>query len=152
MLLQLAPVAAAVAVRRRLTPALRLVAICFAVMFLVDAAGWWMAERYVSNLWVSNIGTPVQTVLLLFALAHWQTGLGKAESSAGLAAGIKVALYTTIFGLFVAIPATLLAAYLQARARRLAGAIAAVVAPAIEALAARPAVGAAPAAEGTHAA
>jgi biopolymer transport protein ExbB len=81
-----------------------------------------------------------------------QTGLGKAESSAGLAAGIKVALYTTIFGLFVAIPATLLAAYLQARARRLAGAIAAVVAPAIEALAARPAVGAAPAAEGTHAA
>ncbi|MBL8733305.1 MAG: MotA/TolQ/ExbB proton channel family protein [Planctomycetes bacterium] len=64
-----------------------------------------------------------------------QTGLGKAESSEALAAGIKVALYTTIFGLFVAIPATLVAAHLQARARRLAGAVRAAVAPAIEALA-----------------
>ena len=67
------------------------------------------------------------------------TGLGKAQSSEALAAGIKVALYTTIFGLFVAIPATLLAAHLQARARRLAAHIAAVVSPAIEALAAPPA-------------
>ena len=68
-----------------------------------------------------------------------QTGLGKAESSEALAAGIKVALYTTIFGLFVAIPATLVAAHLQARARRLAAAIASAVSPAIEALARRPA-------------
>jgi len=67
-----------------------------------------------------------------------QTGLGKAESNEALAAGIKVALYTTIFGLFVAIPATLVAAHLGARARRLAAAIAAVTGPAIEALAARP--------------
>lgn len=67
-----------------------------------------------------------------------QTGLGKSESSEALAAGIKVALYTTIFGLFVAIPATLLAAHLQARARRLAAAVLAAVAPAAEALAARP--------------
>jgi biopolymer transport protein ExbB len=65
-----------------------------------------------------------------------QTGLGKAESSEALAAGIKVALYTTIFGLFVAIPATLVAAHLQARARRLMVAIGEAVAPAIDALAA----------------
>ena len=88
-----------------------------------------------------------------------QTGLGKAESSEALAKGIKVALYTTIFGLFVAIPATLVAAHLQARAKRLAAAIAQAVAPAIEALAARPVVAAngaataaTPAAGGTHAA
>lgn len=84
-----------------------------------------------------------------------QTGLGKAESSEALAAGIKVALYTTIFGLFVAIPATLVAAHLQARARRLAASIAGAVAPAIEALAQPPearAAAAAKAAEGTHAA
>lgn len=67
-----------------------------------------------------------------------RTGLGKAESSEALAAGIKVALYTTIFGLCVAIPATLVAAHLQARARWLAARIGAVVAPAIEALAAPP--------------
>ena len=68
-----------------------------------------------------------------------QTGLGKAQSSQALAAGIKVALYTTILGLFVAIPATLVAAHLQARARRLAGAIKAVVSPTLELLP-RPAV------------
>jgi biopolymer transport protein ExbB len=80
-----------------------------------------------------------------------QTGLGKAESSEALAKGIKVALYTTIFGLFVAIPATLLAAWLQARARKLAATVAAVLAPAVEALAQPPAV-AADRAGGTHAA
>lgn len=67
-----------------------------------------------------------------------RTGLGKAESSEALAAGIKVALYTTIFGLCVAIPATLVAAHLQGRARRLAALVGAAVAPAIEALAAPP--------------
>jgi biopolymer transport protein ExbB len=67
-----------------------------------------------------------------------QTGLGKAESSESLAAGIKVALYTTIFGLLVAIPATLLSAHLQSRAQRLLATIDAVVAPTIEALAAKP--------------
>ncbi|MCB9878641.1 MAG: MotA/TolQ/ExbB proton channel family protein [Planctomycetes bacterium] len=67
-----------------------------------------------------------------------QTGLGKSESSEALAAGIKVALYTTIFGLFVAIPATLVAAHLQARARRLAAAIAQAVQPTVVALAALP--------------
>jgi biopolymer transport protein ExbB len=61
-----------------------------------------------------------------------RTGLGKAHSSEALAAGIKVALYTTIFGLFVAIPATLVAAHLQSLARRLAGAIKAAVSPAID--------------------
>lgn len=74
-----------------------------------------------------------------------QTGLGKAESSESLAAGIKVALYTTIFGLFVAIPATLIAAHLQARARRLVAAVADVVTPTIEALAALPSTAAQPA-------
>ena len=81
-----------------------------------------------------------------------QTGLGKAESSEALAAGIKVALYTTIFGLFVAIPATLVAAHLQARARALVAAVAQAVGPAIEALAARPAVASQPASGGSHAA
>jgi biopolymer transport protein ExbB len=84
------------------------------------------------------------------------TGLGKAQSSEALAAGIKVALYTTIFGLFVAIPATLIASHLQARARALAAAIGDAVAPAIEALAAKPesamAKAAGAAAGGTHAA
>lgn len=74
IVLELAPVTAAVVVRRRLTRALRLVAVCFVVMFVQDAAGWWMAERDLSNLWVSNIGTPVQTLLFLFALGEWQTG------------------------------------------------------------------------------
>jgi len=68
-----------------------------------------------------------------------QTGLGKAESSKALAAGINVALYTTIFGLFVAIPATLVAAHLQARARRLVAAIGDAVEPAVAALAQVPA-------------
>jgi biopolymer transport protein ExbB len=81
-----------------------------------------------------------------------QTGLGKAESSEALASGIKVALYTTIFGLFVAIPATLVAAHLQARARSLAAAIAQMVAPAIEALAAKPVAAGPSAAGGSHAA
>lgn len=80
-----------------------------------------------------------------------KTGLGKAESSEALAAGIKVALYTTIFGLFVAIPATLIAAHLQARARKLAARIARAVAPAIEALASKP-PSSSPRAEGSHAA
>jgi biopolymer transport protein ExbB len=64
-----------------------------------------------------------------------RTGLGRGENSEALAAGIKVALYTTIFGLFVAIPATLVAAHLQARVRRLGALVAAIVAPAVEALA-----------------
>ena len=67
-----------------------------------------------------------------------QTGLGNAESSEALAAGIKVALYTTIFGLLVAIPATLVAAHLQARARRLIARVAEVIAPTIDALASLP--------------
>ena len=74
MVAQLAPVAAAVAVRRRLSPALRLVAICFLLMFVLDAAGWWMAERDMNNLALGNFGRPVQTLLLLFALAEWETG------------------------------------------------------------------------------
>lgn len=81
-----------------------------------------------------------------------RTGLGKMESNEALAAGIKVALYTTIFGLFVAIPATLLASHLQARARRLIARIGRAVSPAIEALAMRPAAPVQREAGGTHAA
>ena len=81
-----------------------------------------------------------------------RTGLGKVESNEALAAGIKVALYTTIFGLFVAIPATLLASHLQARARRLIARVGRAVSPAIEALAQRPASPATREAGGTHAA
>ncbi|MBL9079598.1 MAG: MotA/TolQ/ExbB proton channel family protein [Planctomycetes bacterium] len=67
-----------------------------------------------------------------------QSGLGRGDNSEALAAGIKVALYTTIFGLFVAIPATLVAAHLHARARRLAALVAHELEPAVAALAARP--------------
>jgi hypothetical protein len=67
-------VVAAMAVRRRLTSALRLVAACFAVMFVQDAAGWWMAERNVNNLWIGHVGRPLQTLLLLFAFSEWQMG------------------------------------------------------------------------------
>lgn len=67
-----------------------------------------------------------------------RTGLGKAESSEALAAGIKVALYTTIFGLGVAIPATLLSAHLHGRVRKLVLAISDAVAPAIDVLAPEP--------------
>jgi biopolymer transport protein ExbB len=64
-----------------------------------------------------------------------QTGLGKPEN---LAAGIKVALYTTIAGLFVAIPATLVAAHLQARVRLRLVQLAEALAPAVDRLAADP--------------
>ena len=73
-----------------------------------------------------------------FKLVTYDT---RGENSEALAAGIKVALYTTIFGLFVAIPATLVGAHLQARVRRLVAAIAAVVSPAIDALAREPRAG-----------
>ena len=75
---------------------------------------------------------------VLRAAAVERTGLGKAESAEALAAGIKVALYTTIFGLGVAIPATLLAGHLQARVRKLTLAVAAAIAPAVEALGEKP--------------
>jgi len=62
-----------------------------------------------------------------------KSGLDKAES---LAAGIGVALYTTIFGLIVAIPATVLAAHLQSRVRRIVLLLDGCLSPAIEPLAA----------------
>ncbi len=83
------------------------------------------------------------------------TGLGKAESSEALAGGIKVALYTTIFGLYVAVPATVLGAWLQGRAKKLTARIGDAVSPAIEALAApppAPATATTKHAGGTHAA
>jgi biopolymer transport protein ExbB len=83
------------------------------------------------------------------------TGLGKAESSEALAGGIKVALYTTIFGLYVAVPATILGTWLQGRAKKLTARIADATSPAIEALAAPPPMAAASTAKhagGTHAA
>ncbi len=74
VLFELAPTVAAVAAERTLSRPLRLVAACFAVMFLQDAIGWWMADRGINNLWLSHVGTPLQTLLLLLALAHWQMG------------------------------------------------------------------------------
>lgn len=62
-----------------------------------------------------------------------KSGLDRSEA---LASGIGVALYTTIFGLAVAIPATLLAAHLQSRVRRSLFAIDNALSPAIEPLAA----------------
>jgi len=96
------------------------------------------------------LGTVLGIADAFAAVEH--TGLGRSESSEALAAGIKVALYTTIFGLFVAIPATLVGAHLQARARRLVAAIGDALEPAIVALAAPPASPAeAPAAGARHA-
>lgn len=69
-----------------------------------------------------------------------KSGLDRAET---LASGIGVALYTTIFGLIVAIPATLFAAHLQSRLRRLLLQIDESLGPAIAALAA-PSVAAPP--------
>jgi biopolymer transport protein ExbB len=88
------------------------------------------------------------TVLGIYEAFHRvaQAGMGKPEV---LAAGIDVALITTIAGLAVAIPAMLIASWLGGRARRLVLFIDEQVAPAIEALAARPAT-AIPG--GTHAA
>lgn len=70
-------------------------------------------------------------------------GMGKPEV---LAAGIELALTTTIAGLCVAIPAMVLAAWLQGKVRRLMMAVDERLSPAIEQLARRPA------AEESHAA
>lgn len=65
-----------------------------------------------------------------------KSGLDRAES---LASGIGVALYTTIFGLMVAVPATLIAAHLQRRVRNLLLWMHGSLSPAVEFLADRPA-------------
>ena len=80
-----------------------------------------------------------------------QSGVNRAEM---LASGIGVALYTTIFGLFVAIPATLITAWLQGNVRRTMLALDQCLSPAVERLAGGPHSPAAPAAraEETHAA
>ena len=93
-------------------------------------------------------------VLLVVAFAAIKkSGIDRAES---LAAGIGVALYTTIFGLIVAIPSTLLAAHLQAQVRRLLLAMDQALAPVVQHLAAptpgRCDTGKAPAEDDTHAA
>ena len=64
-----------------------------------------------------------------------QAGMGKPEVLAG---GIELALTTTIAGLFVAIPAMILAAWLQGRVRRLALWADERLAPAVEHIAAGP--------------
>lgn len=77
-----------------------------------------------------------------------QAGMGKPEVLAG---GIELALTTTIAGLSVAIPAMVLAAWLQGRVRRLALWADEQLAPAVEVLAAAPGARAT-AEEETHAA
>jgi biopolymer transport protein ExbB len=64
-----------------------------------------------------------------------RTGMGKPEH---LAAGIEVALVTTIAGLMVAIPTMVVAAHLNGRARRLMLALDDALAPVVEAIAAPP--------------
>jgi biopolymer transport protein ExbB len=63
------------------------------------------------------------------------TGMGEPEALAG---GINEALTTTICGLSVAIPALLVAAWLDARVRRLVAHADGLLAPTVEAIAARP--------------
>ncbi|MBI5850004.1 MAG: MotA/TolQ/ExbB proton channel family protein [Planctomycetes bacterium] len=88
------------------------------------------------------------TVLGIYDAFHRvaQAGMGKPEV---LAAGIDVALITTIAGLAVAIPAMLIASWLHGRARRLVMFVDERLAPSIEHVAARPAT---LGAGGTHAA
>jgi biopolymer transport protein ExbB len=76
------------------------------------------------------------------------SGMGKPEALAG---GIELALTTTIAGLCVAIPAMVVAAWLQGRIRRLSLWVDEQLAPAVEHLAARP-DGLPVRPEGTHAA
>lgn len=66
--------AAALLVRRTLTPPLGLVALCFVVMFAQDTALWTLAEHRVNNLWLLHAGIPVQTALVLGAYSYWQVG------------------------------------------------------------------------------
>lgn len=73
-LFELAPVVAAArrGPPRALPVPLRLIALCFAAMFLQDVALWWLSSRREPNLWLTYFGFPVQTALLLAALASWQ--------------------------------------------------------------------------------
>lgn len=82
------------------------------------------------------LGTVLGIAEAFAVFASVEQGAGKHEQ---LAAGIKVALYTTIFGLGVAIPATILAAHLNGRARKLLLLVAETLGPAVEPLARRPA-------------
>lgn len=91
-IVELAPVAAGVysRVRGRLPPAHRLLACCFGFMFVQDAALWWIGVRGDNNLWIGHLGTPVQTLLLLAALAHWQLSQVEARTMRIAAAGFVV--------------------------------------------------------------
>lgn len=75
-LLELAPVVAALRMRPfgALPAPRRLVALCFAVMFVQDALLWWIGMQGRNNLWLTYFGVPIQTTLLLAAYAHWQAG------------------------------------------------------------------------------
>jgi len=76
------------------------------------------------------LGTVVGISQAFGAVAHG--GLGRNEIGESLAAGIKVAMYNTIFGLIVAIPATVIAAWLHARARSVIIHLGETLAPVIE--------------------
>jgi hypothetical protein len=95
--LELAPIAAAL--RRRplgaLPPAQRLLALCFALMFLQDVTMAWLLAQRANNQWVAYLGAPVQTVLLLLALAHWQIG-AVARRAVRLAAAGFVAVWALL--------------------------------------------------------
>jgi biopolymer transport protein ExbB len=77
---------------------------------------------------------------------------GVGYNADALSAGIGVALHTTILGLIVAVPATLIAAHLMSRVRKLMLHMDDAVAPAVEHLAARPEASPSPSAEKTDAA
>jgi biopolymer transport protein ExbB len=77
---------------------------------------------------------------------------GVGYNADALASGIGVALHTTILGLMVAVPATLIAAHLMSRVRKLMLYLDDAVAPVVHHLAARPEAPPAPQQEQTHAA
>lgn len=77
---------------------------------------------------------------------------GVGYNADALSAGIGVALHTTILGLMVAVPATLIAAHLMSRVRKLMLYMDDAVAPAVSYLAARPDAPPAPEREQTDAA
>jgi hypothetical protein len=68
----------------------RLVALCYVVMFLEDALLWWIGRHQGNNLWLAYLAAPIQTTLLLLALAWWQTGEVERRAVRLAAAGFVV--------------------------------------------------------------
>jgi hypothetical protein len=70
LLASILPLLACATVRgRRESPGVILVAVAFAVSFVVDGFAWVSLQMGLPNMWLTYIGAPVQLLLLLVALA-----------------------------------------------------------------------------------